>query len=218
MYTIRQRKCRGRVVGVSTRTAVGEGSDASTPGETRSGRRPFAIYYPEYGIVAAIVGYALFYTVVDFATPMLVESLAAGFPAFVAGPMQTWAAVALWAILGLTIPGRLQQQTPANPHVFETREELVRFLRDERPTGWNYRFNVTLALVGGIAVWALWPAFRNALEELLLAMPELDAVTALAAETFGTIAVFAIAFAALTRGIDRVLIGQVREAAYRDAR
>jgi len=206
------------VVGVSTRTAAEEGSDVSTPGGTRSERRRFAIYYPEYGILEAIVGYALFYTVVDFATPILVASLAADFPEYVPGAVQTWAAAALWIILGLTILGQLQAQASANPRVFGTREELIHFLRDERPTGWKYRLNVTLALVGGVVVWGLWSAFWNALEELLLAMPDLDAVTVLAPETIGTIAVFAVAFAALGRGIDRLVTGVAREALYRDAR
>lgn len=203
---------------MSIRTAVEEGSDVSTPGETRSEGRRFAIHYPEYGIVEAFVGYALFYTVVDFATPILVKSLAADFPAYVPGAVQTWAAAALWIILGLTILGQLQVQVSVNPRVFETREELINFLRDERPIGWKYRLNVTLALVGGIVVWALWSAFWNALEELLLAMPEVDAVTVLALETIGSIAVFAMAFAVLSRGIDRLVTGVVRETLYRDAR
>ncbi|MFW5903282.1 MAG: hypothetical protein ACOCS7_00935 [Halolamina sp.] len=39
----------------------------------------------------------------------------------------------------------------------------------------------------------------------------------LSPETIGTIAIFALAFAALNRGIDRVVTGLVREALYRDA-
>lgn len=202
---------------MSTRETVGEGPDVSTSGETRSERRRFAIYYPEYGIVEAAIGYVLFYTVVDFATPILVESLAADFPEYVPGPVQTWAAAALWIILGLTILGQLQEQASANPHVFETREELIHFLQDERPSEWGYQLNVTLTLVGGIVVWALWGAFFDALEELLRAMPDLDAVAVLSPETIGTIAVFAIGFAALNHGIDRLATGLVREALYRDA-
>jgi hypothetical protein len=205
------------VVGVSTRETVGEGPDVSTSGETRSERRRFAIYYPEYGIVEAAIGYALFYTVVEFATPILVESLAADFPEYVPGPVGTWAAAALWIILGLTILGQLAEQSGPNPHVFETREELVHFLQDERPSEWGYQLNVTLTLLGGIVVWALWAGFFEALEELLRAMPDLDAVVALSPETIGTIAVFAIGFAALSHGLDRLATGLVREALYRDA-
>lgn len=114
--------------------------------------------------------------VVDFATPILVESLTADFPEYVPGAARTWAAAALWIVLALTILGQLVEQSGPNPHVFETREDLVHFLQDERPSEWGYQLNVTLALLGGIVVWALWSAFWNALEELLRATPELDAV------------------------------------------
>lgn len=192
----------------------------SSPDEqmTREGvageRRPFPLLYPEYGPVDSVVGFGLFYLLVDAVTPTLVEALAGPFPDLASGTVTTGTALALWAVFGLTVLTVVLTQAKPNPRRFDTRAERDAFLDANRPTEWDYRLNLALLVLGGSTAALAWGTAVDVLRGMLPVVVDLGG----AVPSVGNVAVFVVffvGFAAYSRGLDRLVVGGLRELLYR---
>lgn len=207
--------------GTSAGPETGGASDRSAA-QTRAGvrerpRGTVRVVYPEYGPVEAVLGLVVFYLVADTATPILVEALAEALPDLVPEPFTTLAAVSLWLLSGLVVVATALDQWRANPRTFESREKRDRFLDDSRLEEWRYYANAGLVVVGGAVAVLSWDTFRVVLGRMVVTVVEVDA-TSLSGTSVGDVAVFVAFFfgaSAVTRGIDSVVVGSLREFAYR---
>lgn len=175
-------------------------------------------FLPAYGPVEAAVGYVLFFLVVDRATPVLVDELAAPFPDAVPEPFTTYAAVVLWLVLVVLLLATVRGQLAANPRTFADADEREAFLDEQRRNRWRFRIDAALVVVGGAATVLTWDVFVAVLVALLsVVVVELDGATPAlpGAEEFAVSVVFLVGVAALARGLDRLLVGGVRELLYR---
>lgn len=193
-----------------------------TPGEPartaahRDRDGPLRVFYPAYGPIDSVLGFGLFYLLVDLATPLLAEALA-GLLGVESAAVETFAAVLLWAVFAATAFGAVLTQTADNPRTFDDRTEREAFLAANRPRPWEYRLHVALATLGGAVAALAWETFVVVFEALLPAVVELDG-TVPAVLTPGNVAafvVFFLGFAAFSRGLDRLVIGTLRESLYR---
>lgn len=176
------------------------------------------VFLPAYGPVEAAVGYVLFFILVDRATPVLVDELAAPFPDAVPEPFMTYAAVVLWLVLVALLLATVRGQLAANPRTFADADERESFLDEQRRDRWRYRIDAALVVVGGAATVLTWDVFVAVLVDLLsVVVVELDGATPAlpGAEEVAVSVVFLVGVAALARGLDRLLVGGVRELLYR---
>lgn len=191
------------------------GSDAVTGSGSSGSHRAYA---SAYGSVEVIVVYVLFYLIVDLATPVIVEELAGPFPDQVPEPVTTYAAVALWLFLGLVLFAAVRTQVAENPRVFDDADEREAFLDEHRPTRETYLLSGALVVVGGVAAILTWDVFVAVLEDVLsVLVVELDGDRPALpdAANVAFFVSFVIAVAAIARGLDRLVVGGVRELLYR---
>lgn len=181
---------------------------------------PVRLAYPAYGPVESALGFGLFYLVVDRVTPVLVAELSGEFPALVPDPFRTFTAMLLWLVLGITVLTAVLDQVRDNPRTFDTPGERREFLADNRPATGEYWRYAGLAGVGGAVAAVTWDSFRDVLPDLLVVVVSQDG-----AELAGTPLVdvlafvsFFLGFAALSRGVDRLAVGALRDLLYRSAR
>jgi hypothetical protein len=180
-------------------------------------RGTFRVFYPEYGPVEAALGLVVLYLVVDVATPVLVESLAEPLPDLVPEPLTTLTAASLWVLSALVVFAAALDQWRVNPREFGSREDRDRFLDANRLEEWRYYANAGLVLAGAAVAVVSWDTFRAVLEPVLVTVVEVDAAS-LSGTPIADVVVFVAFFvgvSAVTRGIDRVVVGSLREFAYR---
>lgn len=208
--------------GTSTGAKAGEYDHGSTTDPTHRvtgdrTQRPIRVFYPEYGPVEAVLGLGVFYLVVDVATPVLVETLAEPMPGLVPEPLTTLTAASVWVVAGLVVFATAVDQWQANPREFESRKERDHFLDASRPDEWRYYAYAGVVLVGATVAYFSWDTFQMVLERSIVTVVEADAsivVGTLDAEVVVFVAFF-LGTAAVTRGIDRIVVGSIREFAYR---
>ena len=189
----------------------GHGTDRSrSPGRIR-------FVYPEYGPVETLLGIGLFYLLVDRLTPVIVEGLASPFPSLGADTVRTSLAVAIWVIAGLSLLGLVLTQVKANPRRFENAEGLNRFLAVRRPTDRHYRFHLALTIFGGTTAMLAWERTLAVLAAILpmVVAPSGELPATITVGNAAVLVVFFLGFAASARGLDRLVIGGVREFLYR---
>jgi len=190
-------------------------------GLTESGnvesRHPVQLLYPQYGPVEALVGVGVFYAIVDRMTPVLVEALEGVLPTLVPDPFTTLLAMFLWAIALLTLGSQVYAQLRPNPLTFESRADRQAYLDRKRPTDGEYTFNLVLLTLGAIIALLAWNGAIGFLEDVIPVVVELDGEVpaAMTVENAFVLAAFFVGLAAYTRGLDRLVIGGMRELLYR---
>lgn len=184
-----------------------------------------AVYSPEYNTVRRTLEYGLFFVVVGRATATLTELLAESEMASLTPRVTFAAAVALWAMLVLTIGREALRQYRANPH--ET-DDVHGLLAELRPDPRRVTVAAGVGLIGGVVVAIGWVPFFGLLEapaetfELVQRTISgtaggsgLDLAAALLGSALVWVAVFPAGFVALAYGVDHLLVGGVREVQYR---
>lgn len=192
-------------------------STLSVHGTDRRRRGRIRFVYPEYGPVETLLGIGLFYLLVDRLTPVIVEGLASPFPSLGAETVRTLLAVSIWVMAGLSFLRLVLTQSKANPRRFESVEALNRFLAERRPTDRHYRFYLVLALLGGTTAMLAWETTLEVLAAMLpmVVTPAGELPAAITVGNAAVLVVFFLGFAASARGLDRLVIGGVREFLYR---
>lgn len=176
------------------------------------------LYFPAYGPIEAVVGIGLFSLIVDRVTPTLVTKLAEPLPDLVPEPLTTFIALLLWLVLGATVVGVALTQFRENPREFTTPENRDEFLALNRPSDWEYYRNGAITLLGGAVAFLTWNTFISVLQDIIVVVIESDG-TIEATVTLTDIAVFIIflvGFASYARGLDRLVVGGVRDLIYRN--
>lgn len=171
------------------------------------------LWFPGYGPIAGIIGYVVFFLVIDAIKPAIVTTVTDLFTSVSPSQVGTMLAVFLWFIFGLTVFGITHDQLRKNPYEFTNRYELQVFIEEHRLPLLGYVLYTTLAVLGGIISLALWPSFIEVFSEFVLILSGevsgvADTVTARDALTFVG---FFLAFGAFSHGIDRLIIGGIRE-------
>jgi hypothetical protein len=176
------------------------------------------LYYPAYGPIEAVVGVGLFYLIVDRVTPTLVAGLDGPLPDLVPEPLTTFMAFLLWVVLGATVTGVVLTQLRENPREFTTPAECDEFLASNQPSAWEYSRNGAMALLGGAIALLTWNTFIFVLRSITVVVVEPGgAVEATVAVTdVAVFVVFLVGFAACVRGLDRLVVGGLRDLVYRN--
>jgi hypothetical protein len=187
-------------------------ADASEPR-----RGPFYLLYPEYGAIDSLVGFAMFYLVLDTLSPTLVDALATVLPSVAPDAIGTGLALLLWLVAGVTALAIVVPQVQANPHRFETRRERDAFLDANRPSATQYQFWLALLALGGAVSVLAWQTFIDVLGALLPFVIELDGAlpSTLSPANLAVFVLFVVGFAAYSRGLDRLVVGVLRDLLYR---
>lgn len=180
-------------------------------------RRPAPLHYPAYGAVAALVGFAVFYLVVDALMPTLSATVAEVLPGIVPDPFTTLVALLLWGLLGLAVIGIILEQTKDNPREFETTMARDAFLDKHRPTRSAYALSLVLLVAGGVTAAIAWPTFIDVLEAMVpvVTSPGDGLPDAVTLERSVVFVGFLLGFAAFSWSLDRLVIGRLREFLYR---
>lgn len=181
------------------------------------------LYAPEYGPVRRLLEYVLFYVVVDRLTGLLVVLLEGVPPLASHAPtVQFASAVALVVVLVVVVLWEARRQYVANPVEATDLQALRPSPRRLAVAGGALAVGAGIVAVG----WETVVAFTGDPEVLLTVTRELMTAVAAASgpvETsvavlgtdLGVLAAFTVGFVLLAYGVDRVLIGLVREVLYR---
>ena len=175
----------------------------SQPDRHRSSR-----YVPAYGPVDAVLGYALFYVVVDRVTPAAVDVGATVLPGVDAAAIRFALAVALWFILVVTTIDQLRRQLAAAG--VSIHHEVDPDPNTRTPPSEPLALGYLLGLVFGSGVaWLTFEPAMRALVGLLPVVGTLD-VGGLPVAPLVVVAAFFLSFAVATRSLDRLLVGGIR--------
>ncbi|WP_458204575.1 hypothetical protein [Haladaptatus sp. NG-SE-30] len=176
--------------------------DAGSRTDSRSGRA-----IPAHGPLDAVLGFVLFYIVVDRATPTIVDVMTEVLPNVSPSLVGLGLASVLWFILVVTVIDQIRRQlaalgvgTHSAVSLTETRTTL---------TEAQALLYLALALVGSIvAVWTFDPAMETTVSMIRI-VATIDVVAFVPAD-FVVMAIFFVSFGVTTRALDRLLIGGIR--------
>lgn len=171
------------------------------------GHRPVR-YVPAYGPVDAVLGYALFYVVLDRVTPTVVDVGTTVVPGVAPSAIGFALAALLWFVLAVTVVDQLRRQLAAAG--LSSHREVGPDPSTRPPPSEPLSLGYLLAGVfgGGVAWLAFEPAMR-ALRSLLPVVATLD-FGGFVVSQFVVLLVFFLSFAVATRSLDRLLVGGVR--------
>jgi len=167
--------------------------------------------FPAYGPIDAVLGYTLFYVVVDRVTPAVVEVFSETLldlsPSFVGFAL----AAALWFILGVTVVDQTRRQLAALG-VGSYDEYQLRVWSRVTPTSVRTA-GYLAALAVGATVAAL--TFERAIEALLGFIPAVATADVAAFDVVGVVVliVFFVSYGVATHSLDRLVIGTIRAVA-----
>lgn len=180
--------------------------------ETSSGS--VTLYYPAFGPVDALLGYAFFYFVVGLGTAVALDALAPVAPEMVPEPLGTWAAILLWVVLGLVVLGQTAEQVRTNPRRFESEADRAAFLTRHRPSERRYLWWASWVLVGGTVAYLFFPGFVESFARFVrffvAAFAGAIGPRSLRLGDAVNLVGFSLGFAALTRGLDHLVVGSLR--------
>ncbi|MFB6184581.1 MAG: hypothetical protein ABEI96_08510 [Haloarculaceae archaeon] len=188
---------------MSTYADAGPRTDASP----RTGSRTRG-YVPAYGPVDAAFGFALFYVLVDRATPtvvaVLTDALADVSPSFV----RLGLAAVLWFVLGVTVLDQFRRQLAAlglaSHHAVRPRTAA----RGTPSRAQTVAYALGVVVGGAVAAWTFERAVETAVS-LIRVVAALDAGAFVSVE-FLVMVVFFVAFGVATHSLDRLVVGGVR--------
>ena len=194
-------------------------SDRSTATTERTAqdRRPVRLLYPEYGPLEALIGFGVFYLILDYMMPTLVDTLAGPFPDLVPDPLATGTAMLLWLFLGVIVAATVLDFLDKNPREFEDRSERDTYLDENRPSDRHFQHNLALMFLGGATAVLSWSTAIEVLREMFPVVVELGGLVPPGSSLVdgAVFVVFFIGVAAYARGLDRLVIGGMREFLYR---
>jgi hypothetical protein len=161
---------------------------------------------PAYGPVDAVLGYVLFYVVVDRATPTVVDVIP-GVLDVSASLVRLGLAAFLWFVLVTTALDQARRQLAALGVVDgDTRES---FWSPAIPSETQTLAYVALLAVGGlVAAWTFEPAIETAVS-LIRVVAALDG-GAFDLAAFAVMVVFFVSFETAAYALDRLLVGGIR--------
>jgi len=156
----------------------------------------------------AVLGYALFYVVVDRATPTVMDVVTDALPGVSPSTVGLGLAIALWFVLAAIVLDQGRRQLAALG--VGSAEDVRRAERTRpTPTRTNVAVYLLLLLVGGaIAALTFDPAVETAVS-LIRIVAALD-VAAFDLVGFLVMALFFVSYKAATWSADRLLVGGVR--------
>lgn len=160
---------------------------------------------PAYGPVEAALGFALFYVLVDRATPTVVDVLSGALPPSLVG---FGLAAALWFVLAVTVLDQTRRQLAALGVVGydPSRGRPGDAVAPSESRALAYLVGL---LVGGlVTVWTYEGAVGTAVS-LLRAVAALDAGAFVTVE-FVVMVVFFVSFGVAIRSLDRLVVGGLR--------
>lgn len=182
---------------------------------TDTGR--LGLLYPEYGPIESLLGFGLFYLLLDTLTPHIVTTLTGPFPDLVPEPVTTATAALLWLVGITTLLAIALTQLDANPHTFTDQDARATFLDQHRPTEPFYTRSLGLLVLGGATAYLTWDTTITYLEGLLPVVVDTtgEFPGVMTIENTVVFVLFFVGFAAYARGLDRLIIGGIREFLYR---
>lgn len=180
--------------------------DAESRTGSRGGR-----YVPAYGPVDALLGYVLFYVVVDRATSTVVDVFGGLLTGLSPSAVRLGLAAFLWFVLVVTGIEQARRQLAALGVVGEDRVgRAVWSWTRAIPTEPQALAYLVLLVVGGLlAAWTFEGAIETAVS-LIRVVGALD-LEAFVLGEFLVMVVFFVSFEVATFALDRLLIGGVRE-------
>lgn len=185
---------------VRRRVYTGMSTYVDTGSRTDSRGRPV----PAYGPVDAVLGFVLFYVIVDRATPTVVDVTTGILPDV--SLVGLGLAMALWFVLAVTVVDQARRQLAALGVVSHddvtTRSRAV-------PSETRALAYLVLVLVGGaLAAWTFDRAVDTAVS-LIRVVAALDAAAFVPADFFVMVAFF-VSFGVATHALDGLVIGGIR--------
>lgn len=164
--------------------------------------------FPAYGLIEAVLGYVLFYLIIDHVTPAIVtvfsDTVLDLSPSFVRFGLAT----ALWFILAMVVIDQTRRQLAALGVV--TYDDFQLSMWSRVTPGPVRTAGYILTLVTGAAVTVM--TFDRALEALLSLIPivaTVDVAVFDLVELF-VMVVFFIAYSVAAHSLDRLVIGGIR--------
>lgn len=167
--------------------------------------------FPAYGPIDAVLGYVLFYVVIDRTTPAVVEVFSETVldlsPSFVGFGL----AAALWFILVVTVIDQTRRQLAALGVGSYDEYQLRVWSRVTPASVRTAGYLVALAVCGTLAVLT----FEPAIEALLGFIPVVATADAAAFDVVGVVVlvVFFVSYGVATHALDRLVIGTIRAVA-----
>jgi hypothetical protein len=178
------------------------GSRARTA--SRDGR-----YVPAYGPVDAVLGYALFYVVVDRATPTVVDALGSVLGGVTAGSIRLGLAALLWFVLVVTVIDQARRQFTALGLLGDADAADGNIWSPVVPSETQaLAYVVLLALGGLVAAWTFESAVGTVVS-LIRVVVTLD-LGAFVLGEFLVMVVFFVSFEVAAYAADRLLVGGFR--------
>lgn len=183
-------------------------------GSTRS----LAVSLPEYGTVEAAVWLLLLVVVVARASVALVETVRVVWPAAPGIPLRAvpWLLLVV-VVIGVTVQ-ETRRQRASNPHTFFAREVRESFLQQHRLDARRALLAVAMTAAGAAVVYRARDGFQVALDGFLFLAKRFLAEGTLVTVSPVNAALglgFLLGVGLLARGLDRLLVGGLREALYR---
>jgi hypothetical protein len=177
--------------------------DSRSRTASRDGR-----YVPAYGPVDAALGYALFYVIVDRATPIVVDVFG-GVLGATAASVRLGLAAFLWFVLVVTAVDQARRQLAALGVVGDADVTDGSIWSPAVPSETQALAYVVLLVLGGlVAAWTFEGAIGT-LVSLIRVVAALDPGAFVLGE-FLVMALFFVSFEAATYAADRLLVGGVR--------
>ncbi|MFC7046065.1 hypothetical protein ACFQH6_12155 [Halobacteriaceae archaeon GCM10025711] len=171
--------------------------------DARDGR-----HAPAYGPIDAVLGFLLFYYVVDRATPTVVAVFADVLPDVSPSLVGLGLAMLLWFILVVTAVDQVRRQLAAlgvgTHHAVDSDTESSATYPAQQALG----YGVLVVLGGAVAAWTFDRGVETAVS-MIRVVATLDAGAFVLAD-FVVMVVFFASFGLATHSLDRLVIGGVR--------
>lgn len=178
--------------------------------------RPGRRFVPAYGPIDAVIGFALFYYVLDRATPTVVEVLSDAFPLVGPSAYRLVLASFLWFVLAVTVFDQTRRQLVALG-VLSDDQSGRQWLPPEWvpavPSLTHLAGYLVLLLVGGTLAVLTFDRAVDTVMEMIGVVATMD-VAAFVRVDFFTMVVFFVAFGVATFALDRAVIGGIRVLLY----
>ncbi|WP_227133083.1 hypothetical protein [Halorubellus salinus] len=161
------------------------------------------VFHPAYGPVDAVLGYVLFYVVVERVTPAVVDVVTDAFPGISQSTVTFGLAALIWVALGLTVVDQVGRQVAA----FRGRTDETLWARI--PSETEATVASLAVVVGGALAASTFTAAMATLPDAVRALATFDVAGVVALDVV-TLATFFVSYAAATWGADRLLVGGMR--------
>lgn len=164
--------------------------------------------FPAYGFVDAALGFALFYVLVDRATPTVVAVLTDALPDVSPSAVGLGLAATLWFVLATTVLDQVRRQLAA---LGVTGSDTARRRLTARVAPFDIGMFGHLAgvLVGGAVAAVTFDRTLESIVTLIRRVAALDVAAITPGEVVVTV-VFFVSFGVATRSLDRLLVGGLR--------